>query len=374
MAGTSRLCGHLLVEEPPSHYRVLSGVRVRFDLACEDCADSPVLLTACEGCVERAGDAWYDVLGWKGTPEVRHDDREVPGSMRSDPCGVRPLNDRCLAPLPDGWLALTSAGLMTVAGGLVQKVSLADEDHGKSVPALHTSPDGRYAVAVMDHGRKGIVVDLRSRTVVMELDRGKYHTDTTPFPIAFLPGDRAVAATDWNRLAVFDLATGTVLMHGDTGGHHFHGRLTVSPTGRWLLDDSWLWHPLGVPRVYDVDNDLRLAAALADRNYAWNQPVAWVSPDIVAIQRIGADDEAMLDGVELYEVPSGRALEPFAGPAGRMWGHNGLLYVSGADGLEVWDPERGARIGLVQGFRPIAHRDGTFVSLVDGVFNSFSVD
>jgi hypothetical protein len=57
-----------------------------------------------------------------------------------------------------------------------------------------------------------------------------------------------------------------------------------------------------------------------------------------------------------------------------MWGHKGLLYVAGADGLEVWDPERGTRIGLVSGFRPTAHRDGTFVSLNDGVLDSFSVD
>lgn len=64
----------------------------------------------------------------------------------------------------------------------------------------------------------------------------------------------------------------------------------------------------------------------------------------------------------------------FAGPAGPMWSHKGLLCVSGADGLEVWDPERGTRIGLVPGFRPTEHREGTFVWLNDGVLDSFSVD
>ncbi|MDT7783922.1 MAG: hypothetical protein QOF58_2341 [Pseudonocardiales bacterium] len=371
-AGKPRLCGHLLVEEPPSHYRVLTGVRVRFDLACEDCADSPVLLTACEGCVDRACEyGWSDVLGWKGTPEVLHEDRELQG-VRSQVCDVRMLNDRCLAPLPDGWLAFTAAGLVTLSGGVAHEVKLVDEDHGKALPALHTSPDGRHAAVVLDYGRKGVVVDLRSGAVVVELDRGRYHSDTTPFPVAFLPGGRVVAGSDWNRLSVFDLATGALLWQEDTGGHNFHGRLTVSPTGRWVLDDSWFWHPLGIPQVYDAD--FQRVVALADRAYAWDQPVAWVSPDVVAIQRIGADDEAMLDGVELYEVPSGRALEPFAGPVGRMWGRAGLLYVSGEAGLEVWEPSRGARIVLVPGFRPVAHHDGTFVELRDGQLYSFSVD
>lgn len=215
--------------------------------------------------------------------------------------------------------------------------------------------------------------------MVLELDRGDYCVYTTPFPIAFLPGGRVIVATDWNRLDVVDLATGKVLTERETQLDYFHGGLTLSPSGRWLLDDGWVWHPVGVPRVLDVDTWLRdggdpPAEQLTYRNYAWNQPVAWVTPHVVAVQRIGADDEAMIDGVELYSVPSGRRMEPFAGPAGRMWGHKGLLYVSGEAGFEVWDPSRGARIGLVAGFRPIAHRDGTFVSLVDGALNSFSVD
>jgi hypothetical protein len=371
VAGSSRLCRHLLVEEPPSYYRVLTGVRVRFDLACAACADSPVFLTACEGCVERAGDNWSDVCGWKGTPEVRHEDLPVRGSLRSQACDVSLLNDRCLAPLPRGWLALTASGLVNLVDGSVHPVSLVEGDKGKALSALHTSPDGRYAAVVLDRGSKGVVVDLGSGAVVLELDRGSYQVHVTAFPVAFLPGGRVAAASDWNQLSVFDLATGA-LLHSTDAGQHFHGRLAVSPTGRWLLDDSWVWHPVGIPQVYDAD--LRRVAALADRAYAWGQPVAWVSPDVVAIQRIGADDEEMLDGVELYEVPSGRPLEPFAGPVGRMWGHHELLYVSGEAGLEVWDPFRGARIGLVEGFRPIAHRDGTFAELRDGQLYSFSVD
>ncbi|MFJ8958699.1 hypothetical protein ACIRG5_04870 [Lentzea sp. NPDC102401] len=96
--------------------------------------------------------------------------------------------------------------------------------------------------------------------------------------------------------------------------------------------------------------------------------------DVVAVQRLGEDGELMIDGVGLHAMPGGRRVGAFAGPAGPMWGHKGLLYVSGVDGLEVWDPDRGARICLVPGFLPTAHRDGTFVSFSDSVLDSFSVD
>ena len=375
VAGSSRVCVHLLVEEPPDFYRVLTGSGMRYDLACVDCVEKP-LLTACEGCVERAVD--NENLGWRGTPEIRHEDRFVAGTVRSEPCDVQPLNDRCLVLVEGGWLAVTAYGLAG-SDGSRWDVPLVLPREGRPVPALHASADGRYAAVVHDRGRKGVVLDTRSGEVVLRLDRGKYHVEQTPYPLAFLPGDRVVAATEWNQLDVFVLPSGELLTEREPRGRLFEGCLTLSPGGRWLLADRWAWGPAGVPEVVDLEAWQRDGGEpdgerLAQRWYAWNQPVAWVSDDVVAVQRIGEDDELMIDGVELYAVPGGRPMEPFAGPVGPMWGHKGLLYVTAADGLEVWDPERGARIGLVSGFRPTAHRDGTFVSLSDGVLDSFSVD
>ncbi|GGU23255.1 YncE family protein [Lentzea flava] len=291
----------------------------------------------------------------------------------------------CLAPLPGDWLARTADGLVALHAGFVCPPPLVVEDYGdeawrEAVPALHTSPDGRYAAVVNDYGNLAVVVDLASGEVVLSLDRDHVHTaTTTPFPIAFLPGDRVVAATHVNRLDVVDLTTGAVLTERETDFSLYHGRLTVSPCGRWFLDDRWVWHPFGLPSVVDVDHWLRTGGdpdgvALSDRDGVWDQPAAWVSSEVVAIQRIGTRYEEMIDGVELYAVPDGPPLKPVEGPSGRMWAHRGLLYVSATAGLEVWDPERGARVGLVEGFRPIAHREGTFAELRDGQLYSFSVD
>lgn len=362
----------MLVEESPDFYRVLTGSGVRYDVVCAECVEKP-LLTVCEGCAERAED-WGDSLGWKGTPEIRLEDRFVAGTVRSESWDVQPLNGRCLAPLPRGWLALTESGLVDQAGFTCEVV--LPVAHGKKpLLALHTSADGRYAAVGVDYGSQAIVLDLSTKAVVLEVDRGAYHVEWTPYPIAFLPGDRVVAATKWNRLDVFALPSGELLTDRESEGPFFHGRLTPSPGGRWVLNDRWVWGPAGLPHVVDLEAGLRDGGVqLAQRWYAWDQPVAWVSDDVVAVQRLGEDDELMIDGVGLYAMPAGRRVGAFAGPAGLMWGHKGLLYVVGAEGLEVWDSERGARIGLVQGFRPIAHRDGTFVSINDGVLDSFSVD
>ncbi|MET9226310.1 hypothetical protein [Lentzea sp. NPDC003310] len=376
VVGSLRVCEHMLVEEGPDYYRVLTGSGVRYDVACIECVEKP-LLTVCEGCVDRVED-WGENLGWKGTPEVRHEDRFVAGTVRAEPCDVRPINDRCLVLVRDGWLALTGHGL-TGSDGTRYDVPLVLPGEGRPSPALHASDDGRYAAVVHDRGERAVVLDLRSGEVVLRLDRGGYHVDQTPYPLAFLPGDRVVAATCWNRLDVFALPSGELLTGREPEGRLFEGGLLLSPGGRWLFADRWAWSPAGVPEVVDLDAWAREGGEpggerLAQRWYAWDQPVAWVSDDVVAVQRLGEDDESMIDGVALYEMPGGRQVGAFAGPSGRMWGRAGRLHVVGTGGLEVWDPARGARVGVVEGFRPIAHRDGTFAAFGDGVLDIFSVD
>ncbi|WP_345430275.1 hypothetical protein [Actinoallomurus vinaceus] len=229
------------------------------------------------------------------------------------------------------------------------------------------------------------MVELSSGSTVLTLDRGQYHVETTPFPITFLRAGRTtavVAATDWNRLDAFDLSTGRLLTERDTTWtkdqppehalNYFHGALRPSPGENWLLDDGWVWSPVGVPVLIDVAAWLAGEVyatehgwALSYRDYAWDQPAAWIDDDTVAIQRIGPHDKAMIDGVELFDAPSGRRIGMFAGPAGMMWAHEGLLYVSATAGLEVWDPAHGVRTGLVSGFGPVAHNpvSGAFAEM-----------
>ncbi|REH54302.1 hypothetical protein BCF44_102534 [Kutzneria buriramensis] len=118
--------------------------------------------------------------------------------------------------------------------------------------------------------------------------------------------------------------------------------------------------------VSDLDADERIT--VTQRAYAWDQPVAWLDDDTLAVQRLGPDDELMIDGVALFRAPGYERIGMFAGPSGRMWTSMGRLHVVTEAGLEVWDPADGARKGVVEGFRPTAHNPvtGTFAELTGG--------
>lgn len=102
----------------------------------------------------------------------------------------------------------------------------------------------------------------------MELERGSYHPETQPFPVAFTAiGDEAILvhATAWNRLDLSDPSCGRLRSGRDTEWRkeeprpqhyrdYFHGRLLVSPGGRYLADDG--------PSILH----------LCQRDYYWDAP------------------------------------------------------------------------------------------------------
>jgi hypothetical protein len=379
---------------------MLTGTAMKYDILCHECAGSeePVshLIEVCVGCFDRA-DEWTN--GWRGAPEILVRDKEIAGTWRTRPCTVEPVNARCLAPLPGGWLAYTAEGLVEIdAGGehLLGPIALPEDTSDgppetwggrKRGPALYTSPDGRFAAIVSDYGRYGTVVDLPEWATVLDLERDRDDVEFTRYPFAFIGrGDSAkvVAGTDWNRLDVFELPDGHLLTdrvtsyeRGEAPPEHyldyFQGAVLPNPSERLLVVDGWAWHPVGAPMVVDAEawlqGDVHAAEDgdhLRSPTGAWDQPIAWVDDDTVAIQRIGNDDERMLEGIELYEARSTRRIRVFAGPSGPMWAYRGLLYVAAKGGFEIWDPAEGARIGLHEGFTPTAHRDGVFAELGNG--------
>lgn len=396
-ASGTRGCAHLVAERPPDHYGRFTGVGVAYDRLCEACAkrDDPSLIVLCVGCAERVED-YSDLVDWIGRPEVRHRDGDPGGTWTTADCPVEPVNAWCAAAVPGGWLVLAETGLVRVdptGTSFVAPVPLPAEPSDPRPadpprPAVHASPDGRHAAVVTDFGRYGVVLDPVTGTPVLTLDRGDYRYRDTPFPLAFVGSDRdavVVAATDWNRLDAFDLASGRLLTErvttwsgDDLRPEHyldyFHGALLVDPSGRWLLDDGWVWSPDAVTVVHDLaawlGGDVHATEhgrQLAVRR-AWDVPMAWLDERTAVLQPIDRYDRPAVEGVEVHDVVDARRVTAFAGPVGRMWGHGGLLYVGTPAGLEVWDPAAGARTGVVEGFTPIAHnpRTGRFAELAAG--------
>ena len=398
LVGPSRLCAHLLGSEGGAHVKLLTGHGLEVDLCCPACdpgpdgGAGPELFTACEGCVARVEESWY--AAWRGTPELRERPEPIDRTVVEIPLTVAPVALAAVHAEPRSlWLLLTSddqiVRLDAGTGALtpLAQVTLAPEpdDNPRRPPRrrLQASPEGRFAAVVNDYGQHGQVVDLRTGRATLTLDGGSYHADTVPFSVAFaLDGERTLVVhrTDWNRLDISDAATGARLTERGPTSYtrdqqrpehyldYFHGELRVSPGGRWIADDGWVWHPVGVPVVWDLrrwvegdvweSEDGPSRQQLCARDYHWDSPQCWVGDDLLAVAGIGEDDEAMLAGVRLFDAPTGTELAGFAGPTGALFADRGRLYAATPDGLDVWDPFTGERTGTVPGFVPTAHHPG----------------
>ncbi|WP_327003963.1 hypothetical protein OHA72_54425 [Dactylosporangium sp. NBC_01737] len=254
-------------------------------------------------------------------------------------------------------------------------------------PRLHASADGRFAAVVNDYGRLGQVLDLRTGEVTMTLDNTGDEEETVPFSLAFLEhAGRTVVVhrTAWNRLDASVAATGEPLTArpGDPSDH-FHGALYVSPDGRRILDDGWIWHPVGVVTVSGVQRwlarDEDPALHVCSRDYYWDHAMTWIDETRVAVEGIGDDDNRMRPGARVFDTGRTAVTAPFPaphavevatipGPAGRFFSDGAVLYSADGDGLHSWDPAGGERLGTVPGFTPTHHHRpaGRFLELRDG--------
>ncbi|MGH8991822.1 MAG: hypothetical protein ACRDZ7_09890 [Acidimicrobiia bacterium] len=132
-----------------------------------------------------------------------------------------------------------------------------------------------------------------------------------------------------------------------------------------MLDDGWVWHPVGMPRAWDIrrwltanvweSEDGPSCAMFAHREYHWDSPMCWVNERLVAIWGLGTDDEAMLAGVTIFDVQEASELLAFAGPKGRLWSNGRRLYAAAEEGVTVWDPFTGQRTATLPGLKALAY-------------------
>lgn len=271
---------------------------------------------------------------------------------------------------------------------------------------LHVSARGDFAAVVNDYGQLGEVLDLRSGRRTMPLDGGDYHPETVPFSAAFAEvRGRTVLIhrTSWNRLDVSDPATGELLTErGPTSyqsgqeepPHYldfFHGRLHVSPGGRRILDDGWVWHPIGLLTSWSLepwvlenaweseDGPSKLDVIARDD---WDYAVTWLDDHRLAISGFSDDSDQALPGARIFDASAAaasgpesnddgrwaRELRAFPGPCGALFSDGTWLFCSGPSGLSRWDPETGELTGRMPGYEPTCfHRGaGEFAQIADG--------
>jgi hypothetical protein len=304
-----------------------------------------------------------------------------------------PVRGRWLALARDGTLLVVDAGDRCAIP--CSKIEQTTVDLTGALD-LHVAPDGRHAAIVEAYGLRGTVIDIATGRPTMALAREEYHPEVCRFPAAFIQhGGRSllVHAVAWNRLEVSDPRSGSLLTARDpliypSGGpcpphylDYFHGALIVSPDGRAVLDDGWVWHPVGVLRVFDVvrwleenpyeSEDGASARTVAVRD-TWGRPACWIDERTVAAWGYGLLDDELEDefvpGVSIYDVTTGTRVRRFLGPSGALAADKHLFAFDPHHGLSAWDVVTGERLLHAPEFCPTGyhHADRCFFAAQGG--------
>ncbi|MCL2423172.1 MAG: hypothetical protein FWD11_04650 [Micrococcales bacterium] len=185
-----------------------------------------------------------------------------------------------------------------------------------------------YVAVVQRYGLVGVLVDMDSGATV-DLTRSDYHADVSSFSVAFVRHagrTLLVAQTAWNRLDMFDPATGELLSprtmsirkvaegyRGADGERidpryertnyvdYFHSLLHVSPSGTALCSNGWVWSPQDYVRAYTTEGFLSgwetsgFRADTTGSGYNWDRPCTFVGDDVFVVATDKADPEDLAD-------------------------------------------------------------------------------
>ncbi|MCP3921590.1 MAG: hypothetical protein GY714_03300 [Desulfobacterales bacterium] len=268
---------------------------------------------------------------------------------------------------------------------------LADSkiDFTKNVE-MKLSKDCKLLAVYNLFGQYGMVYDLESMTELIELDRGDYHVDVTPFTFAFHQykcKTLIITSTDWDMIDVIDPESKQILTKRkweelpedrseEMHGAEFRSSVYISPNGNWIVEDGWLWHPIGRIIRWDLNqwiennkweaDDGKSIEILRDAEYSWGNPVSWIDDDNLLVWGYGNDDDYMLASAVIYDINTCEVKYWFYGPGNNYiideylfsWNHksmwekskmdNGSYYQEridkGMESFSVWDIESGALI------------------------------
>ncbi|MBT1689468.1 hypothetical protein [Dawidia soli] len=126
-----------------------------------------------------------------------------------------------------------------------------------------TSQDGQYVFVYQNLSTKGVL--LKSGKFLREINRTYYHATTYEYPAAFYtsPAGKTYlihCPIRYDQLDFEDIESGEIVTNisGRKPMDIFHSRLELSPDSKFLMVKGWVWHPLDVCALYDIE------ACLAD--------------------------------------------------------------------------------------------------------------
>ena len=173
---------------------------------------------------------------------------------------------------------------------------------------------GSMAVVYKRLGTKGIVI--KDQRVVREINRSYYHASAYEYPICIWePKGRPTAIIhcpeEYNRLEIENALSGENLssVEDRDSPDFFHSRLSVSPSGKYLLSAGWVWHPMDVANIYRLPDSSNLTSL--------DEPFSTVdTANEVSVCSWLDDTSLIAANSESYEYEEG---EPFTTGALGIW-------------------------------------------------------
>lgn len=128
---------------------------------------------------------------------------------------------------------------------------------GFNCDASITSQCGTYAFIYKKLGTKGLL--LKNGEILREINRSYYQSDCYEYPAAFITYLEKTylvhCPNSYCQLDFEDVETGEIMTDKVERNPQdiFHSRLEVSPDNRFVLSKGWIWHPIDVIELYEIE-------------------------------------------------------------------------------------------------------------------------
>lgn len=120
-----------------------------------------------------------------------------------------------------------------------------------------TSENGEYVFIFQKLGTKGLL--LKNGEILREINRSYYQSSVYEFPSAFFTFKNRTylvhCPIGYCRLDIEDVETGEILTNKSERRPQdvFHSRLEISKDSKHLLSKGWVWHPIDIIELFNIE-------------------------------------------------------------------------------------------------------------------------
>lgn len=120
------------------------------------------------------------------------------------------------------------------------------------------SENGIYAFIYNKKGTKGLL--LKNGEILREINRSYYHANDYEYPAAFFTHDNGETylihcPNKYCRIDFENVETGEIITNipERNPSDFFHSRFEISPNNKYLLSKGWVWHPVSLITVFEIE-------------------------------------------------------------------------------------------------------------------------